>query len=339
MSSGKPLRVAVTGACGQIAYSLLPLLVSGKVFGPNQKVTLLLVDLNIPAVLSKLEGVAMELTDCAYPLLADIVVTGDLKVGFKDADVVVFLGAFPRKDGMERKDLLEKNAGIFKEQGGALDAAAARTVKCLVVGNPANTNCATLMASAPSLSPKNFSALTRLDQNRAYGQLAKKLNADVANIDGVFIFGNHSSTQVPTIVNATIEVNGSKKSIREAVNDDTWLDEEFVKTVQTRGAAVIKQRGNSSALSAANAVADHLRDWFLGTNGRIVSMAIPSDGSYNVPKGLVFSFPVTCAGGETTIVQGVPIDERLEKLLSITKEELISEQNTAFSMLGISAKY
>jgi len=280
----------------------------------------------------------MELTDCAFPLLTDCVCTSEMSVAFDKADVVIFLGAMPRKEGMERKDLLDKNAGIFKEQGIALQKYAAPHVKSLVVGNPANTNCAALIASAPSLDPRNFSALTRLDQNRATAQVALKFGVQNEQVKNVVIWGNHSATQVPDVAIATIvDAAGIPRPARQPSGvDDAWLDNEFVTTIQTRGAAVIKKRGSSSAMSAAKAIGDHLRDWLLGTNsGRCVSMAVPSDGSYNVPPSLVFSFPVVCHGAQWEIVKNVPISEAVAKRLQITKEELLFEQKTAFTMLGL----
>jgi len=280
----------------------------------------------------------MELVDCAFPLLTECVCTSEMSVAFDLADVVIFLGAMPRKEGMERKDLLDKNAGIFKEQGIALQKYASPHVKSLVVGNPANTNCAALIASAPQLDAHNFSALTRLDQNRATAQIAQKFNVQNEQVKNVLIWGNHSATQVPDVAIATIvEQSGIPRPVRlPSGADDAWLDNEFVSIIQTRGAAVIKKRGSSSAMSAAKAISDHLRDWLLGTNaGRCVSMAVPSDGSYNVPIGLVFSFPVVCSAGSWQIVKNVPISDAVAKRMQITKEELLMEQKTAFTMLGI----
>jgi malate dehydrogenase len=265
--------------------------------------------------------------------LDDVICTADLAVGFKDADFVVFLGAFPRKDGMERKDLLDKNAGIFKTQGEALDKHAKRTVKSLVVGNPANTNCATLVAMAPGLPPHNFSALTRLDHNRATAQLAAKAGVGNGAVKNVTIWGNHSATQVPDISAATI--NGAPA--KQIVTDHDWVKNGFISSVQQRGALIIKMRQLSSAASAAVAIADHLRDWHHGTApGVHVSMAVPSDGSYGVPKGLVFSYPVVIANGAVQIVQNIAFDDDVRARIEITKQELLDEQKTAFAALGIS---
>lgn len=332
LSDSKPIRVAVTGAAGQIAYSLFPLLCSGSVFGAKQHLILHCIDIPVPAILEKLEGVKMELDDCAYELLDEVICTADLAVGFKDVDVAIFLGAFPRREGMERKDLLDKNAGIFKDQGKALGQYAKPTVKSLVVGNPANTNCAVLVACADKLDPRNFSALTRLDHNRATHQIAAKLGVPVGKVKNVTIWGNHSSTQVPDVSTATVD----GKSASSAINDEAWLADTFIPTVQKRGAAVIAKRGLSSAASAANAIADHMRDWLLGTSAdRHVSMAVVSDGSYGVPSGLVFSYPVTCNKGDWKIVTGQKIGAELQKRLDVTKQELLSEQKTAFAALGI----
>lgn len=277
-------------------------------------------------------AVKMELLDCAYPLLADVVCTADLAVGFKDVDYVVFLGAMPRKEGMERKDLLDKNAGIFKVQGEALDKHAKRTVKSLVVGNPANTNCAVLAAMAPGLPASNFSALTRLDHNRALAQVAAKAGVLPALVKNVAIWGNHSATQVPDVALATID----GKPAKQVITDSAWLGQGLVTTVQQRGAAVIKLRGSSSAASAAVAIVDHLRDWHQGTPaGTYVSMAVPSDGSYGIPKGLIFSYPVSISNGAYHIVQGVTFDAEQQARIDATKQELLDEQKMAFSSLGI----
>lgn len=277
----------------------------------------------------------MELLDCAYPLLAEVVCTADLAVGFKDVDYVVFLGAMPRKEGMERKDLLDKNAGIFKTQGEALDKHAKRSVKSLVVGNPANTNCAVLAAMAPGLPAAQFSALTRLDHNRAIAQIAAKAGVLPSRVRNVAIWGNHSATQVPDVAVATID----GKPANQVITDADWLGRGLVASVQQRGAAVIKLRGSSSAASAAVAIVDHLRDWHHGTPaGVYVSMAVPSDGSYGVPKGLVFSYPVTIANGAFHVVQGIQLDAEALARVEITKQELLEEQKMAFSSLGIGSK-
>jgi len=308
------------------------LICSGDVFGREQRVKLLLIDIPVDEMVKKMEAVKMELLDCAYPLVDEIVCTADLAVGFKDVEYVVFLGAFPRKEGMERKDLLDKNASIFKGQGEALDKYASRSCRSLVVGNPANTNCATLLAMAPGLPPTHFSALTRLDHNRAIAQIAAKVGKLPGSVKNVAIWGNHSATQVPDVTTALVD----GVPVKQVCSDHEWLKNAFVTTVQQRGAAVIKMRGASSAASAAVAIADHLRDWHHGTaHGVTVSMAIPSDGSYGVPKGLVFSYPVTISKGEYHIVQGIQLDDDVRARIEITKQELLDEQKTAFSALGI----
>jgi len=282
--------------------------------------------LEVPIAQEALKGVIMELEDGAYPLLRDIVATTDANVAFKDVDIAILVGAFPRKQGMERKELLEKNAGIFKEQGVAIDKYASRNVKVLVVGNPANTNCLICKHFAPSIPEENFSALTRLDHNRAKAQIAKRLNTAVANVKNVIIWGNHSSTQYPDVNHGQV----SGKTIREAVNDDSYLNQEFIKTVQVRGAAIIEARKLSSAMSAAQAIVDHVRDWVLGTpEGEWVSMAVPSDGSYGIEKGLIYSYPVTCKNGKYQIVQGLKIDDFSRQKMDITKQELVEERQAA----------
>ncbi|NBR66691.1 MAG: malate dehydrogenase [Actinobacteria bacterium] len=317
-----PVRVAVTGAAGQIGYSLLFRIASGAVFGPDQPVILQM--LEITPALGALEGVRMELDDCAFPLLAGIVGTDSAETAFGDADAAFLVGAMPRKDGMERGDLLSANGGIFKPQGQALAASAKKDVKVLVVGNPANTNALIAMNNAKGLDPRRFTAMTRLDHNRAVSQLAAKLGTPVASIKKMTIWGNHSSTQYPDLFHC--EVNG--KNAAQLVNDQAWLDGEFIPTVAKRGAAIIKARGLSSAASAANAAIDHMRSWALGTaEGDWVSMAVPSDGSYGVPEGLVSSFPCVCRNGEWSIVQGLEIDAYSRAKIDASVAELAEERD------------
>jgi len=321
-----PIVVCVTGAGGQIAYSLLPTLLSGSVFGEDQPLMLHLLD--IPPSVPMLSGVKMELEDLAYPLYAGSVCTTDAMEAFKDADYVVFLGSFPRRDGMERKDVMERNVGIFASQGKALSVAKAG-VKCLVVGNPANTNAAILSESAPQVPRENISALTRLDHNRARSMLALKKGVTVEEVDGVIIWGNHSSTQYPDVRHATI----AGERALDALPVD-WCEGEFLTTVQKRGAAIIAARKLSSAASAAKAICDHLRDWVHGTGGKWVSMAVASEGNkYGVPDGLFYSFPVTCADGKWTIVEGLPIDDFSRGKMQATGDELAEELGLARSLI------
>jgi len=317
-----PVRVAVTGAAGQIGYSLLFRIASGAVFGPDQPVILQM--LEITPALGALEGVRMELDDCAFPLLAGIVGTDNAEVAFGDADAAFLVGAMPRKDGMERGDLLSANGGIFKPQGQALAAAAKKDVKVLVVGNPANTNALIAMNNAKGLDPRRFTAMTRLDHNRAVSQLAAKVGRPVSSIKKMTIWGNHSSTQYPDLFHC--EVDG--KNAAQMINDQAWLDGEFIPTVAKRGAAIIKARGLSSAASAANAAIDHMRSWALGTaEGDWVSMAIPSDGSYGVPEGIISSFPCVCKNGEYSIVQGLEIDAYSRAKIDASVAELVEERD------------
>jgi len=331
-SGEKPLRVIVTGAAGQIGYALLPLIASGQMFGTNQSVILHL--LEVEPAMKSLHGVVMELIDAAFPLLAGTVPTSDSSVGFKDVDVCVLVGAFPRKQGMERGDLLAKNAGIFEEQGKAIEKYASRNVKILVVGNPANTNCLILRKFAPSIPDKNFSALTRLDHHRAAAQISQKLNIPVSQVKNVTIWGNHSATQYPEANYAVIQAPGAPAKQVTEVLDNSYLEGPFVPTVQKRGAEVIAARGLSSAASAAVAITAHVRDWWLGTPpGEWVSMAVVSDGSYDVPKGLVFSFPVYIHNGQWEIVQGLKLNDFGKKAIKITTEELIQERDIALEKL------
>ncbi len=317
-----PVRIAVTGAAGQIGYSLLFRIASGAVFGPDQPVILQL--LEITPVLGALEGVRMELEDCAFPLLAGVVGTDNAEVAFGDVDAAFLVGAMPRKDGMERGDLLSANGGIFKPQGKALGVVAKKDVKILVVGNPANTNALIAMNNAQGLDPSQFSAMTRLDHNRAISQLANKVAKPVTAVKKMTIWGNHSSTQYPDLFHC--EVDG--KNAAQLINDQAWLDGEFIPTVAKRGAAIIKARGLSSAASAANAAIDHMNSWVLGTpEGDWVSMAIASDGSYAVPEGLISSFPCVCKDGKYSIVQGLDIDPYSRSKIDATVAELMEERD------------
>ena len=324
-----PVRVAVTGAAGQIGYSLLFRIASGAVFGPDQPVILQM--LEITPALGALEGVRMELDDCAFPLLAGIVGTDSAETAFGDADAAFLVGAMPRKDGMERGDLLSANGGIFKPQGQALAASAKKDVKVLVVGNPANTNALIAQQNAKGLDPRCFTAMTRLDHNRAVTQIAQKLNQPVSAVKKMTIWGNHSTTQYPDLFHC--EVGG--KNAYQAVNDHAWVDGTFIPTVAKRGAAIIEARGASSAASAANAAIDHVRNWALGTApGDWVSMAIPSDGSYGVPEGLISSFPCVCKDGKYEIVQGLDIDAYSRGKIDASTGEL-AEERQAVRDLGL----
>lgn len=317
-----PVRVAVTGAAGHICYSLLFRIAAGEMFGNDQPVIFQL--LEIPPAMKALEGVVMEIDDCAYPLVAGFVLTDDVNVAFKDVDYALLVGAKPRSAGMERSDLLEANGGIFKIQGKALNDHASRDVKVVVVGNPANTNANTAMINAPDLNPKNFTALTRLDHNRALAQLAAKTNSDVSDIKKMIIWGNHSTTQYPDLSHATI----AGKPAHDLV-DRSWYENDYIPRVAKRGAEIIDARGASSAASAANAAIAHIRDWVMGTpEGDWTSMAVPSDGSYGIAEGLTYSFPVTCNNGEYEIVQGLEIDEFSRERMEVTQKELEEERDT-----------
>ncbi|MFY8239262.1 MAG: malate dehydrogenase [Ilumatobacteraceae bacterium] len=317
-----PVRIAVTGAAGQIGYSLLFRIASGAVFGPNQPVILQL--LEITPALGALDGVRMELEDCAFPLLSGVVCTDNAETAFGDIDAAFLVGAMPRKDGMERGDLLSANGGIFKPQGQALGAVAKKDVKILVVGNPANTNAVIAMNNAKGLDPSRFTAMTRLDHNRALTQLSAKVGKPVTSIKKMTIWGNHSSTQYPDLFHC--EVDG--KNAAQLVNDQAWLENDFIPTVAKRGAAIIKARGLSSAASAANAAIDHMNSWALGTPaGDWVSMAIPSDGSYGVPEGIISSFPCVCKDGSYSIVQGLDIDDFSRARIDASVAELVEERD------------
>jgi malate dehydrogenase len=319
-----PVRVAVTGAAGQIGYALLFRIASGQMLGPDQPVVLQL--LEIPQAVGALEGVRMELDDCAFPLLAGVVCTDDAARAFEGANVAMLVGAMPRKERMERADLLSANGAIFTAQGKAISDAAADDVRVLVVGNPANTNALIAMNNAPNVPPERFTAMTRLDHNRAIGQLAAKAGAAVTDVRRMTIWGNHSATQYPDVFHA--EVAG-RPGFDAVGGDQAWLEGEFIPTVQQRGAAIIKARGLSSAASAANAAIDHVRDWTLGTpDGDWVSMAVPSDGSYDVPKGLVSGFPVTCSGGTYQIVPGLDLDDFSRSRIDASVAELGAERDT-----------
>jgi len=317
-----PVRVAVTGAAGQIGYSLLFRIASGQMLGEDQPVILQLLD--ITPAMDALKGVAMELEDCAFPLLSDIVRTDDPNEAFGDISYALLVGARPRSKGMERKDLLEANGGIFKPQGKALSDNAAADVKILVVGNPANTNALIAMNNAPNIPNERFTAMTRLDHNRAIAQVAAKTGTTVSDITKMTIWGNHSATQYPDLFHA--EVKGQNAAA--LVNDQAWLENDFIPTVQQRGAAIIEARGLSSAASAANAAIDHMRTWALGSaKGDWVSMAIPSDGSYGVAEGIISSFPVTCANGKYEIVQGLDIDDFSRGRIDASVAELVEERD------------
>jgi malate dehydrogenase len=323
------VRVAITGAAGQIGYSLLFRIASGAMLGPDTKVILQL--LEVTPALGALGGVRMELDDCAFPNLVDVVATDDPAVAFGDADVAMLVGAMPRKDGMERSDLLTANGGIFKPQGRAINDNAKKSVKVLVVGNPANTNALIAMHHAPDIDPRQFTAMTRLDHNRAVSQLATKVGRPVSSVRKMTVWGNHSTTQYPDLFRC--EVDG--RNAAEMVGDQAWIEDTFIPTVAKRGAAVIKARGSSSAASAANAAIDHVRSWVLGTaEGDWTSMSVPSDGSYGVPEGLISSFPCTCSGGEYQIVGGLDIDAFSRGRIDASVAEL-QEERDAVTALGL----
>ncbi len=325
-----PVRVAVTGAAGQIGYALLFRIASGEMLGKDQPVILQLLELDNEKAQAALQGVVMELEDCAFPLLAGVVTTADPLVAFKDVDVALLVGARPRGPGMERKDLLLENAKIFTVQGKALNAVAKRDVKVLVVGNPANTNAYIAMKSAPDLDPKNFTAMLRLDHNRALSQLAAKTGKTVDSFEKFTVWGNHSPTMYPDYRFAT--TGGA--SVADLINDQEWNANTFIPTVGKRGAAIIAARGLSSAASAANAAIDHIHDWVLGSNGKWVTMGVPSDGSYGIPEGVMFGFPVTTENGKYTIVKDLPIDDFSKKYIDITLAELEEERAGVADLLG-----
>jgi malate dehydrogenase len=326
----KPVRVAVTGAAGQIGYSLLFRIASGAMLGSEQPVVLQLLEIPDEKAQKALKGVMMELDDCAFPLLQSMVAASDPKVAFKDVDIALLVGARPRGPGMERKDLLEANGAIFVPQGKALNEVASRDVRVLVVGNPANTNCLIAMKNAPSLKPTQFTAMMRLDHNRALTQVAQKTGKPVTAVKKMTIWGNHSATQYPDLFNA--EVDGKKAAA--LINDQAWIEGTFIPTVQKRGAAIIEARGLSSAASAANAAIDHVRDWVNGTAaGDWVSMGIPSDGSYGIAEGLMFGYPTTCSGGRYEIVKGLEHNEFAKSKIAATLKELTEERSSIEHLL------
>ncbi len=317
-----PMRVAVTGAAGQIGYSLLFRIANGDLLGKDQPVILQLLEIPDEKAQKALTGVMMELDDCAFPLLAGMSAHSDSMTAFKDIDIALLVGARPRGPGMERKDLLSANAQIFTAQGKALNAVAKKTVKVLVVGNPANTNAYIAMKSAPDIPAKNFTAMLRLDHNRALSQLASKLNKPVANIEKLVVWGNHSPTMYPDYRFATVD----GKSVKDSINDAAWNKDVFIPTVGKRGAAIIDARGLSSAASAANAAIDHIHDWVLGTNGKWVTMGIPSKGEYGIPAEVIYGFPVVCENGEYKMIEGLEVDEFSRERMNHTLNELLEEQ-------------
>jgi len=324
-----PVKVTVTGAAGQIGYALLFRIASGQMLGPDTPVKLSL--LEIPDAVTAAEGTAMELDDCAFPLLAGIEISDQPKQAFDGANIGLLVGARPRGPGMERSDLLEANGGIFKPQGEAINEGAADDIRVLVVGNPANTNALIASSAAPDVPKERFTAMTRLDHNRAIAQLASKLEVPIGEIRNMTIWGNHSTTQYPDLVHAT--VNG--QSAWDAVDDEAWIADEFIPQVAKRGAAIIEARGASSAASAANAAIDHVHDWVLGTeSGNWTSMAVPTDGSYGIGEGIISSFPVTCSGGEYTIVEGLKIDDFSRERIDASAAELFEERE-AVAGLGL----
>jgi malate dehydrogenase len=317
----KPVTVTITGAAGNIGYALAFRVASGQMLGADQPINLNL--LEIPAAQAAVNGVVMELNDCAFPTLNKVTASSEANVAFKDCEFGLLVGARPRGPGMERKDLLLENAKIFSAQGKALDAVASREVRVLVVGNPANTNSLIAQRNAPSLSPKRFTAMTRLDHNRGLAQLTEKTGTTLADVKKVTIWGNHSATQYPDLYHATVRGKPALSQVEES-----WFKEHFIPTVQQRGAAIIKARGTSSAASAASAALDHMHDWMLGTAaGDWVSMGIPSDGSYGIPEGVIYSYPVTCKGGEYSIVQGLDINEFSREKMTATHRELLEERD------------
>ncbi len=326
MATKKPVRIAITGAAGQIGYQLSFRIAAGDLFGPQQSVMLQL--LEVTPALGALEGVVMELNDCAFPQMAGIVASDDPGVAFQDADFAILVGAKPRGPGMERKDLLLENAKIFSAQGRAINKVAKKNIRVLVVGNPANTNALITAANAPRINKKNITSMMRLDQNRAMSQLAAKTGAHVNDVKRLAIWGNHSSTQYPDLHQATVKGKPAMKLV-----DENWMQNEFIPTVQQRGAAVIKARGASSAASAAAAALDHMRDWVLGSKGRWVSMGVPSDGSYGIRKGLIYGFPVVCAKGQYKIVKGLKLDPFSQERMRATEHELLQERDGVKDLL------
>ncbi|KAG8363413.1 hypothetical protein BUALT_Bualt19G0019800 [Buddleja alternifolia] len=317
----------------QIGYALVPMIARGAMFGPEQSVIIHM--LNIEPKAEPLNGVKMEMIDAAFPLLKGVVATTDVVEACTGVNIAVMVGGFPRKEGMERKDVMSKNVSIYKAQASALEKHAAPDCKVLVVANPTNTNALILKEFAPSFPEKNITCLTRLDHNRALGQISERLNVYVNDVKNVIIWGNHSSTQYPDVNHATVNTCDGPKPVRELIKDDKWLNTDFIKTVQQRGAAIIKARKLSSALSAASSACDHVRDWVVGTpKGTWVSMGVYSDGSYGIPAGLIYSFPVTCENGDWSIVQGLKIDEFSREKMDATAKELVEEKSLAYSCLN-----
>ena len=328
--SKPPVRVAVTGAAGQIGYSILFRIAAGDMLGKDQPVILQMLEIPDEKAQKALAGVMMELNDCAFPLLAGMVAASDPMVAFKDTDYAILVGARPRTAGMERKDLLEANGAIFVPQGKALNAVASRKVKVLVVGNPANTNALIAMKNAPSLSPRQFTGMMRLDHNRSLSQIGAKIGRPVTSLRKMSVWGNHSATQYPDISHTLVNGKAAKSLV-----DQKWLEETFIPVVQQRGAAIIKARGASSAASAASAAIDHIHDWFHGTsNGDWVSMGVPSDGSYGIKEGVIYSYPVTIKDGNYEIVQGLSVDEFSRKRMDATDKELREERDGVKELLG-----
>ena len=325
-----PVRVAVTGAAGQIGYALLFRIASGEMLGKDQPVILQMLELPMEKPQQALKGVMMELEDCAFPLLAGMVGTDNPEVAFKDADYVLLVGAKPRGPGMERKDLLMENAKIFIEQGKALNKVASRNMKLLVVGNPANTNAYIAMKSAPDLPAGNFTAMLRLDHNRALSQLATRTGKPVDSMEKMVVWGNHSPTMYPDIRFCSV----AGQPAAQAIGDEAWYRNEYIPKVGKRGAAIIEARGVSSAASAANAAIDHMRDWALGTNGKWVTMGVPSDGSYGIPAGVMYGVPVTCANGKYELVKGLEIDPYSRTMMDKTLAELEEERTGVASLMG-----
>jgi malate dehydrogenase len=333
--SKAPIRVAVTGAAGQIGYAILFRIASGEMLGKDQPVILQLLEIPDEKAQKALKGVMMELDDCAFPLLHGMIPASDPMVAFKDVGVALLVGARPRGPGMERKDLLEANGKIFGPQGKALDKVADRNVKVLVVGNPANTNCLIAMKNAPGLKPAQFTAMMRLDHNRATSQVAQKAGKAVSSIRKMTIWGNHSATQYPDLFQAEVVEGNAGKKVWPMINDQAWLESVFIPTVQKRGAAIIEARGLSSAASAANAAIDHVRDWSLGTrDGDWVSMGVPSDGSYGIAEGVLYGYPVTCKGGRYEIVKGLEVSDFSRKRMDATLKELHEERDGVKHLLG-----
>ena len=325
-----PMRVAVTGAAGQIGYSLLFRIASGEMLGKDQPVILQMLEIPDEKAQKALAGVMMELDDCAFPLLQSMIPASDPNIAFKDVDVALLVGARPRGPGMERKDLLEANGKIFGPQGKALSDNASRDVKVLVVGNPANTNCLIAMKNAPGLKPSNFTAMMRLDHNRSLTQVAQKVGKPVVGVKKLHVWGNHSATQYPDVF--TAEVDGQK--VWPMINDQKWLEDNFIPTIQKRGAAIIDARGLSSAASAANAAIDHVRDWVQGSNGKWVTMGIASDGSYGIPEGVMYGYPAVCKNGKFEIVKGIEVSDFSRGRMQATLKELTEERDAIKHLLG-----